>query len=134
MHQIGAIDNRSIEKYKKESAEIGKPSFHFAWVFDRLKSERERGLTIMYHLWCNRVNNMTFGFVDTPGHRCFIKNCLRGLMLADYPVLLVCANENEFLMSVDDGTKTNLQDRLLLLYAYGFREIIVAVNKMDLAR
>ena len=42
----GAIDPRIIEQYRKEAAEKGKATFEFAWVMDRLKEERERGVTI----------------------------------------------------------------------------------------
>lgn len=41
-----SIDKRTIEKYEKEANELGKGSFKYAWVLDRLKAERERGITI----------------------------------------------------------------------------------------
>ena len=46
IYQCGGIDRRIIEKYEKESLEIGKSSFKFAWILDKLKAERERGITI----------------------------------------------------------------------------------------
>ncbi len=45
LYKLGGIDKRTIEKYEKESAEIGKGSFKYAWVLDKLKAERERGIT-----------------------------------------------------------------------------------------
>lgn len=44
--QCGGIDKRTIEKFEKESTELGKSSFKYAWILDKLKSERERGITI----------------------------------------------------------------------------------------
>lgn len=52
--QCGGIEPRIIEKYKKEAAEMGKASFAFAWVLDKLKSERQRGITIQISL--NKFN------------------------------------------------------------------------------
>jgi len=46
LFKLGGIDQRLIEKYEKESTDIGKSSFKFAWVMDKLKAERERGITI----------------------------------------------------------------------------------------
>jgi elongation factor 1-alpha len=36
---------------KQEAAELGKGSFKYAWVLDKLKAERERGITIDIALW-----------------------------------------------------------------------------------
>lgn len=41
----------AIEKFEKEAAELGKGSFKYAWVLDKLKAERERGITIDIALW-----------------------------------------------------------------------------------
>ena len=63
IYQCGGIDKRTIEKFEKESQESGKVedfnskgfclnilffqgSFKYAWVLDKLKAERERGITI----------------------------------------------------------------------------------------
>ena len=51
IYQCGGIDQRTIEKFEKEAAELGKGSFKYAWVLDKLKSERERGITIDIALW-----------------------------------------------------------------------------------
>jgi hypothetical protein len=41
----------------QEAAELGKGSFKYAWVLDKLKAERERGITIDIALWKFRTNN-----------------------------------------------------------------------------
>src|ERR1700712_5619079 len=51
IYKCGGIDKRTIEKYEKEAAEMGKASFKYAWVLDKLKAERERGITIDIALW-----------------------------------------------------------------------------------
>uniref|UniRef100_A0A8C0K8A3 Tr-type G domain-containing protein n=1 Tax=Canis lupus dingo TaxID=286419 RepID=A0A8C0K8A3_CANLU len=51
IYKCGEIDKRTIEKFEKEAAEMGKGSFKYAWVLDKLKAERERGITIDISLW-----------------------------------------------------------------------------------
>merc|ERR1711957_130889 len=51
IYKCGGIDQRTIEKFEKEAAELGKASFKYAWVLDKLKAERERGITIDIALW-----------------------------------------------------------------------------------
>ena len=51
LYKCGGIDSRTIEKFEKESADMGKSSFKYAWVLDKLKAERERGITIDIALW-----------------------------------------------------------------------------------
>ncbi|MDM3799729.1 GTP-binding protein, partial [Proteus mirabilis] len=46
IYKSGGIVKRTIEKFEKEAAEMGKGSFKYAWVLDKLKAERERGITI----------------------------------------------------------------------------------------
>jgi elongation factor 1-alpha len=57
IYKCGGIDKRAIEKFEKEAADMGKGSFKYAWVLDKLKAERERGITIDIALWkvCIRV-------------------------------------------------------------------------------
>merc|ERR1712156_848555 len=45
IYKCGGIDKRTIEKFEKEAQESGKGSFRYAWVMDKLQSERERGIT-----------------------------------------------------------------------------------------
>jgi len=51
IYKCGGIDKRTIEKFEKEAEEMGKSSFKYAWVLDKLKAERERGITIDISLW-----------------------------------------------------------------------------------
>ena len=46
LYKMGYIENKTIRKYEKESREIGKETFFYAWVLDGDSDERERGITI----------------------------------------------------------------------------------------
>jgi len=73
IYKCGGIDKRTIEKYERESREMGKSSFKYAWVLDKLKAERERGITIDIALWKFESNKYILTIIDAPGHRDFIK-------------------------------------------------------------
>ena len=67
IYKCGGIDKRTIEKYEKEAAEMGKSSFKYAWVLDNLKAERERGITIDIALWKFESPKYSFTVIDAPG-------------------------------------------------------------------
>ncbi|XP_023375671.1 elongation factor 1-alpha 2 [Pteropus vampyrus] len=69
IYKCGGIDKRTIEKFEKEAAEMGKGSFKYAWVLDKLKAERERGITIDISLWKFETSRYYITIIDAPGHR-----------------------------------------------------------------
>ena len=48
---------------------MGKGSFKYAWVLDKLKAERERGITIDIALWKFETPKYYVTIIDAPGHR-----------------------------------------------------------------
>ena len=62
IYKCGGIDKRTIEKFEKEAQEMGKGSFKYAWVLDKLKAERERGITIDIALWKFETNKVNLEF------------------------------------------------------------------------
>jgi len=129
IYKCGGIDKRTIEKFEKEAQEMGKGSFKYAWVLDKLKAERERGITIDICLWKFETNRFYVTIIDAPGHRDFIKNMITGTSQADCAVLIVAAGKGEFEAGISKEGQT--REHALLAYTLGVKQIIVGVNKMD---
>merc|ERR1739838_878128 len=129
IYKCGGIDKRTIEKFEKESSEMGKGSFKYAWVLDKLKAERERGITIDIALWKFETAKYHVTIIDAPGHRDFIKNMITGTSQADCAVLIVAAGVGEFEAGISKNGQT--RGHALLAYTLGVKQLICGVNKMD---
>jgi len=129
IYKCGGIDKRTIEKFEKEAAELGKGSFKYAWVLDKLKAERERGITIDIALWKFETPKYYVTVIDAPGHRDFIKNMITGTSQADCAILIIAAGTGEFEAGISKDGQT--REHALLAYTLGVKQLIVAINKMD---
>jgi elongation factor 1-alpha len=98
-------------------------------VLDKLKAERERGITIDIALWKFETKKYYFTIIDAPGHRDFIKNMITGTSQADCAILMIASGQGEF----EAGYAKNGQTRehALLAFTLGVKQMIVTVNKMD---
>jgi elongation factor 1-alpha len=129
IYKCGGIDKRQIEKFEIEANQMNKGSFKYAWVLDKLKAERERGITIDITLLKFETPKYEVTIIDAPGHRDFIKNMITGTSQADCAILVVAAGVGEFEAGISPNGQT--REHALLAYTLGVKQMIVAVNKID---
>ncbi len=118
----GAVPEQEMRKLKEEAEKHGKAGFEFAYVMDKIKEERERGLTI--DLAYRKVMTQKFEvtIIDAPGHKDFVKNMITGASQADSAFLVVAA---------DGGVQPQTKEHVWLLRTMGVKALAVLINKMD---
>ncbi|KAJ6241175.1 translation factor [Anaeramoeba flamelloides] len=131
LKKCGLVDKKLFEKMCQEAKNLGKQSFKYAYVFDRLKSERERGLTQDCKSLNFETENKNFTLVDAPGHKKYMKNMITALSQVDAVIMVVDATVGTF----EKGFKKQgkIRELAIIASAYGAKQMIVLVNKMDVS-
>jgi len=129
LYETGYVDEKAFKEIEEEAKKIGKEDFAFAWILDRFKEERERGVTIEATHVGFETNNYFITIIDLPGHRDFVKNMIVGASQADAALLVISARPGEFETAI--GPQGQGREHLFLVKTLGVNQLIVAVNKMD---
>jgi bifunctional enzyme CysN/CysC len=95
----------------------------FALLVDGLAAEREQGITIDVAYRFFATEKRKFIVADTPGHEQYTRNMVTGASTADLAIILIDARK---------GVLTQTRRHSYLAHLIGIRNIVVAVNKMDL--
>jgi len=122
LYDTGNVREEDMRKLKELAKELKKETFEFAFVMDKLKEERERGVTI--DIMHTRFDTPKFYFtlIDAPGHRDFVKNMITGASQADAAIAVCSAKE---------GVQEQTKEHIFLIKVLGVQQVVVAINKMD---
>ena len=118
----GVLGDGKLEQVQATCKRQGKV-FEYAFLLDALEEEQGQGITIDSARVFFRTDKRDYIIIDAPGHIEFLKNMVSGAARAEAAVLLIDAKE---------GVRENSRRHGYLLSMLGIRQIIVAVNKIDL--
>ena len=129
LFNLGQVDERVIEKYKREAKVKNRESWFMAYIMDTYEEEREKGKTVDIGKASFSTPHRRFTLLDAPGHAGYIPNLLLGACQADVAGLVISAKQGEFEAGFDKQGST--REHTLLLKALGVNNLIIMVNKMD---
>src|SRR5690349_1820919 len=95
----------------------------FALLVDGLAAEREQGITIDVAYRFFATEKRKFIVADTPGHEQYTRNMVTGASTAELAVILIDSRK---------GVLTQTRRHSYLAHLIGIKNIVLAVNKMDL--
>lgn len=120
---LGQVTPQKLAELESSSAKRGVP-IEYSFLLDAFQLERDQAITLdISRIWL-RMPERDYVFVDAPGHRELIRNLLTGASEVDAAILVV---------AVDEGITLQTRKQALFLQWFGFKEVLVAINKLDLA-
>jgi bifunctional enzyme CysN/CysC len=123
LHDTGSLPDGKMELIQKACAAEGM-EFEFAFLLDALLEEQEQNVTIDTTQIPFRTARRRYAIIDAPGHKEFLKNMITGAANADTAILVIAASE---------GVREQSRRHAYLLSLLGIKQLLVVVNKMDLA-
>ncbi len=125
LYDSKTIFEDQLAALEADSARMGTQgaNIDFALLVDGLAAEREQGITIDVAYRFFATEKRKFIVADTPGHEQYTRNMVTGASTADCAVILIDARK---------GVLTQTRRHSWLAHLVGIREIVLAVNKMDL--
>jgi elongation factor 1-alpha len=127
--KTGAVTDREARELEKIAKEFDRESWSYAYVFDKLKEERQRGITIDLAFRKFETKTKYFTIIDAPGHADFVKNMITGASQADAAILVVSGKKGE--MEVGVAANGQTREHAYLAQTLGVKQIVVAINKAD---
>jgi len=122
LEETGSLPEGKIDALRASCKAQGR-RFEYAFVLDALSEEQEQNITIDTTQIQFRSARRDYVIIDAPGHQEFLKNMITGAASADAAVVVIAA---------DEGVREQSRRHGQLLSLLGIRQVVVAVNKMDL--
>ena len=125
----GMVDERTMDKYKREAKEAGRETWYISWALDLTKEERSKGKTVEVVRGFFETDKRRYTILDAPGHKTFVPSMIAGASQADVGILVISARKGEYETGFEKGGQT--REHAILAKTQGVNKLIVAVNKMD---
>jgi bifunctional enzyme CysN/CysC len=119
----GSLPEGKLDQVRR-NCELNAKPFEYAFLLDALKDEQAQGITIDTARCFFKTAKRHYIIIDAPGHIEFLKNMITGAARAEAALLVIDAYE---------GVRENSRRHGFMLSLLGISQIVVLVNKMDLA-
>ncbi len=120
--ETDSLPHGKIDQVRETCRRTARP-FEYAFLLDALKAEQAQGITIDAARVFFKTRKRDYIIIDAPGHIEFLKNMVTGASRAQAAVLVIDAEE---------GIQENSRRHGYMISMLGLRQLIVAINKMDL--
>jgi peptide chain release factor subunit 3 len=129
LYATGMVDERTMDKYKKESKELGRETWYLSWALDTNKEERAKGKTVEVGRGFFETEKRRYSILDAPGHKNYVPSMIGGASQADVGILVISARKGEYETGFEKGGQT--REHAMLAKTQGVNVLVVVVNKMD---
>lgn len=137
LYCTGMVDERTMDKYKREAKEAGRETWYLSWALDLTQEERSKGKTVEVGRAFFQVTiphddgpiTRQFSILDAPGHKSYVPHMIGGASQADLGVLVISARKGEYETGFEKGGQT--REHALLARNTGVSKLVLVVNKMD---
>ncbi len=120
--ETDSLPHGKLDQVRENCRRNAKP-FEYAFLLDALKAEQAQGITIDSARVFFHTAHRDYIIIDAPGHIEFLKNMVTGASRAQAAVLVIDAEE---------GIQENSRRHGYMISMLGLRQLVVAINKMDL--
>ncbi|CAD6449367.1 9e67b3ae-8bb0-452b-be19-1a4a8df06eda [Sclerotinia trifoliorum] len=129
LYATGMVDERTMEKNKKEAKEMGRETWYLSWALDLTKEERSKGKTVEVGRGFFETEKRRYSILDAPGHKTYVPSMIGGASQADVGILVISARKGEYETGFEKGGQT--REHAMLAKTQGVNKLIVVINKMD---
>ncbi len=129
LYATGMVDERTMEKYKREAKDAGRETWYLSWALDINKEERAKGKTVEVGRGFFETEKRRYTILDAPGHKTFVPNMIGGASQADVGILVISARKGEYETGFEKGGQT--REHAILAKTQGVNKLVVVINKMD---
>ncbi|KAK0707406.1 P-loop containing nucleoside triphosphate hydrolase protein [Lasiosphaeris hirsuta] len=129
LYCTGMVDQRTMDKYKREAKEMGRETWYLSWALDLTTEERSKGKTVEVGRGFFETDKRKYSILDAPGHKTYVPNMIGGASQADVGILVISARKGEYETGFEKGGQT--REHAMLAKTQGVNKLVVVINKMD---
>jgi translation elongation factor EF-1alpha len=131
-HRFGSTTKKELLEIEKKAVLKGRGTKKFAWSIDKTKLERDQDTTIQSTRSSFVSKRFTVCCINISSQRKFLKNAIGAISQADCVLFVIPMDNVQFEQAI--GPNSIVHDHLYAAFAFGIRQVLVAMNMMDIIK